>query len=62
MRYDELIDGHDPMPRITRSADDIFLLYTGGTTGMPKGVIFRLGFVDRVLRRRRRWASSASTR
>ena len=43
VRYEELIDGHEPMARITRSADDIFLLYTGGTTGMPKGVIFRLG-------------------
>lgn len=24
-----------------RSADDIYLLYTGGTTGMPKGVLWR---------------------
>ncbi|MFE3442256.1 acyl-CoA synthetase [Nocardia sp. NPDC059180] len=24
-----------------RSADDIFMLYTGGTTGMPKGVMWR---------------------
>jgi acyl-CoA synthetase (AMP-forming)/AMP-acid ligase II len=24
-----------------RSADDLFLLYTGGTTGMPKGVMWR---------------------
>ncbi len=41
--YAGLIDGHEPLPRIARSADDIFLLYTGGTTGMPKGVMFRLG-------------------
>ena len=26
---------------ITRSADDIYMLYTGGTTGMPKGVMWR---------------------
>jgi fatty-acyl-CoA synthase len=26
-----------------RSADDIYLLYTGGTTGMPKGVMWRMG-------------------
>lgn len=28
-----------PMP--TRSPDDIYILYTGGTTGMPKGVLWR---------------------
>jgi fatty-acyl-CoA synthase len=28
-------------PALDRPADDIFLLYTGGTTGMPKGVIWR---------------------
>ena len=26
---------------ITRSPDDLFFLYTGGTTGMPKGVMWR---------------------
>ncbi|WP_134323678.1 AMP-binding protein [Cumulibacter soli] len=38
--YESFVAAYDPMPRIERSADDIFLLYTGGTTGMPKGVMF----------------------
>jgi fatty-acyl-CoA synthase len=29
------------MPRIPRSGDDLWFLYTGGTTGMPKGVMWR---------------------
>jgi fatty-acyl-CoA synthase len=29
------------MPRIDRSGDDYLFLYTGGTTGMPKGVMWR---------------------
>ncbi len=41
--YEELVTAHDRMPRIERSPDDIFLLYTGGTTGLPKGVMFQLG-------------------
>jgi 3-oxocholest-4-en-26-oate---CoA ligase len=32
-----------------RSADDIYLLYTGGTTGFPKGVIWRHEDIYRVL-------------
>ncbi len=41
--YEELLAAHDPMPRIERSGDDLILLYTGGTTGMPKGVMYKLG-------------------
>lgn len=41
--FEELIAGNDPAPRITRSADDIYMLYTGGTTGMPKGVMYDIG-------------------
>ncbi len=30
----------DPMPRIDRSGSDLWFLYTGGTTGMPKAVMW----------------------
>jgi len=29
-----------PMPIIERPGDDIYMLYTGGTTGLPKGVMY----------------------
>ena len=29
-----------PMPRIERDGADVYMLYTGGTTGMPKGVMY----------------------
>jgi 3-oxocholest-4-en-26-oate---CoA ligase len=41
--YEDLIAAHDPMPRIARAEDDIYMLYTGGTTGMPKGVMYAIG-------------------
>ena len=42
-RYEDAIGAATPMPRIERSEDDIYMLYTGGTTGMPKGVMYRQG-------------------
>ncbi len=39
--YESLLSSHAPMERIDRSGDDLLLLYTGGTTGMPKGVMWR---------------------
>jgi 3-oxocholest-4-en-26-oate---CoA ligase len=42
-RYDEVLASHEPMPRITRDEADIYMLYTGGTTGMPKGVMYAVG-------------------
>jgi acyl-CoA synthetase (AMP-forming)/AMP-acid ligase II len=46
--YEEVIAGHDPAPRITRSTDDIYMLYTGGTTGMPKGVMYDMGGITQT--------------
>ncbi|MBL4585040.1 MAG: AMP-binding protein [Pseudomonadales bacterium] len=41
--YETIIAESGPMPRIERSADDVYMLYTGGTTGMPKGVMYHNG-------------------
>ncbi len=39
--YEDLISGSDPAPRISRSGDDLWYLYTGGTTGNPKAVMWQ---------------------
>jgi fatty-acyl-CoA synthase len=49
LAYEELLAAHDPMPRIERSGDDLYFLYTGGTTGMPKGVMWRNDDLVQVL-------------
>lgn len=36
-----LADAPDGDPPVTPSPDDLYLLYTGGTTGKPKGVMWR---------------------
>ena len=41
--YESLIDAHAPAKPTNRSADDLYMLYTGGTTGMPKGVMYDIG-------------------
>ncbi len=41
--YEDLIATHQLAPRIERSGDDITMTYTGGTTGMPKGVMSPIG-------------------
>ena len=39
--YEEALAGVSPTPPADLSADDLYMLYTGGTTGMPKGVLWR---------------------
>ncbi len=41
--YERLVRDHEPAPRVERSGDDFLLWYTGGTTGLPKGVLWHQG-------------------
>jgi fatty-acyl-CoA synthase len=41
--YEDAIASHEPAPRTAHDERDITMLYTGGTTGMPKGVMGRIG-------------------
>jgi len=41
--YEKIIQSTPPAPRVPRSSDDIVMNFTGGTTGMPKGVMYRIG-------------------
>lgn len=41
--FEALIADTQPASRIERSPDDIWMLYTGGTTGKPKGVMWPHG-------------------
>jgi acyl-CoA synthetase (AMP-forming)/AMP-acid ligase II len=40
--YEEALAAASPaLPALEHSPDDLYILYTGGTTGMPKGVLWR---------------------
>ncbi len=43
LKYEELLENCEPMQRIQRDPNTIYMLYTGGTTGMPKGVMYKQG-------------------
>jgi 3-oxocholest-4-en-26-oate---CoA ligase len=50
LRFTDLLDTYEPQARKIRSPDDLYMIYTGGTTGMPKGVMFPQGeFIDGLL-------------
>ncbi len=38
--YTSIANGYSPMERWDRPEDIVYMLYTGGTTGMPKGVMY----------------------
>ena len=49
--FNEIIKEFDPLPPQDRSEEEIYMLYTGGTTGMPKGVMYKQGgFVTSMLK------------
>ena len=41
VRYEEALAAATPRPPEGLSPDDLYVLYTGGTTGMPKGTLWR---------------------
>jgi fatty-acyl-CoA synthase len=46
-RFEDVVAAYAPLPPRDYGEDDIFMVYTGGTTGMPKGVMSRQA--DRAL-------------
>jgi fatty-acyl-CoA synthase len=48
--YEKLIARSQPAPRIERSPDDLWMLFTGGTTGNPKGVMWPHGSMIQTMK------------
>lgn len=47
--FESVATTRSKLPAVTRTPDDLLFLYTGGTTGMPKGVMWRQGDLYRRL-------------
>ena len=41
--YERAIRQNQPAPRVAQDPEGVYMLYTGGTTGMPKGVMYPVG-------------------
>ena len=46
--YEQALAAARPLPPVGLSEDDLYILYTGGTTGMPKGVLWRQADIFRA--------------
>lgn len=46
--FEDLVEGDGSPVGIARSPDDRFFIYTGGTTGMPKGVVWTHGELNAI--------------
>jgi acyl-CoA synthetase (AMP-forming)/AMP-acid ligase II len=47
--FQDTIDQHQPQDRMQRDPSDLYMIYTGGTTGMPKGVMYENGALCSLL-------------
>lgn len=47
--FASVLANNEPQPRRVQNPDDVYMLYTGGTTGMPKGVMYQqAAFLERM--------------